>query len=72
MTDWAKFIERYNLWHNLCGLKSPDHERCKGVLKLFWERYKNIDGSHGVFHAGIPLCSMGMKVGPCAKLRCWW
>ena len=55
MTDWAKFIERYNLWHNLCGLKSPDHERCKGVLKRFWERYKNIDGSHGVFHAGIPL-----------------
>ena len=48
-TDWASFVMRYNLWHNLCGLKKPDHDRCRAIWSQFWDLYKQIDPGHEIY-----------------------
>lgn len=57
MTDWAKFILQFNLWHTLCGLQSPNEARSAGIWQCFWERYKVIHGNHPVFRKGINLAN---------------
>lgn len=49
MSAWASFIMKHNLWHNLTGLETPNHDRCCAIWTLFWERYRKINGGHEVF-----------------------
>lgn len=49
MTAWASFVMMHNLWHNLAGLKEPDHDRCRAIWTLFWDRYREIDPQHEIF-----------------------
>ena len=55
LRDWAQYLLDNNLWHTLCGLRSPDLDRERVILAGFWSEYKRIHPTHPVFHLGLSL-----------------
>lgn len=65
LRDWVSFLLRFNVWHILCGLESPDAEREKKVLSSFWRRYKQAHPSHPIFQMAEEKKICLSRVAPC-------
>ncbi|CAE7202557.1 unnamed protein product [Symbiodinium necroappetens] len=55
LRDWAQYLLDHNLWHTLCGLRSPDIRRERAILSGFWAEYRRLHPNHTIFQLGLSL-----------------
>ena len=49
ISSWFRFLLRFNLWHVISGVSSPDMGACCRKWSVFWERFRAVSGRHPVF-----------------------
>ena len=52
ISSWFRFLLRFNLWHVISGVSSPDMSACCRKWGVFWERFRIVCGGHPVFARG--------------------
>ena len=49
MSDWLRYILKFNLWHMFSGLSSPNHDHCESTWKQCWENFACVYPKHEIF-----------------------
>lgn len=49
LRDWVDFFLKFNVWHVVCGLRTPNERLEKATLSAFWEKYREQHPSHPIY-----------------------